>query len=509
MGRPHLARPLPSARRAPQANYRFRHALIQDAAYDSLLKRRRQALHRRAAEILREQPEHAAAEPEAIAHHFTQAGLDDLAIEWWGRAGDEALRRSAFKEAISHLGKAIEMADKAGEASSQGARDAAVASQRSRWRSEYAIAMMSAKGFAAEETKAAFARAGELAGRTENAAEQFAAYWAQWARSHARAEYCLARETAEIFLREAQEGGYATEAGIARRNLGLTRLYQGDLTEARTLLERAVADYVSDRDAQARFRFSLAATACLAVATWHMGDVERAQQLAEQAVQSAAELGHVPTSALAYYYAMILAAARDDPPAALSSAEMLLALDRGHEMDFYVVAGECIAGWARGRLYDPKVDAQEMRQALAAYFNQGNKYHAPWYHGLLGEIEAATRGPDAALMLIDQGLAISQETGERLSDPYLHRLRAALLQKRDPENPAPAEEAFKTAIAIATAQGARSDQLLASLSLAKLYQSTARPAEAHAVLAPALEGFSPTPKMPEIAEAQALLATIA
>ena len=95
-----------------QATYRFKHALIQDAAYDSLLKSRRQALHAQAAEILRES---ASPEPEAIAHHFTQAGLDDLAIEWWGKAGDQALRRSAFQEAIAHLGKAIAMADKAGE----------------------------------------------------------------------------------------------------------------------------------------------------------------------------------------------------------------------------------------------------------------------------------------------------------------------------------------------------------------------------------------------------------
>ena len=96
----------------PETKYRFKHALIQDAAYESLLKSRRQALHRRAAEALLE----ANAEPEAIAHHFTEARLDDLAIEWWGKAGDQALRRSAFQEAIAHLGKAIDMADKAATA---------------------------------------------------------------------------------------------------------------------------------------------------------------------------------------------------------------------------------------------------------------------------------------------------------------------------------------------------------------------------------------------------------
>ena len=115
----------------PRANYRFKHALIQDAAYESLLKSRRQALHRRAAEILRDDPERASAEPEVIAHHFTHAVLDDLAIEWWGKAGDQALRRSAFQEAIAHLGKAIEMTDKAtGAASRPNAGDATASRQR-------------------------------------------------------------------------------------------------------------------------------------------------------------------------------------------------------------------------------------------------------------------------------------------------------------------------------------------------------------------------------------------
>jgi predicted ATPase len=100
----------------PESDYRFKHALIQDAAYENLLKSRRQVLHRRAAEVLRDRfADTAAAEPEALAYHFTQSGMTDAAIEWWGKAGDQALRRSAFQEAISHLGKAIEMADKAGE----------------------------------------------------------------------------------------------------------------------------------------------------------------------------------------------------------------------------------------------------------------------------------------------------------------------------------------------------------------------------------------------------------
>ena len=127
---------------------------------------------------------------------------------------------------------------------------------------------------------------------------------------------------------------------------------------------------------------------------------------------------------------------------------------------------------------------------------------------LLAELEAETLGVDIALRSIDEALALADQVENRCNLPSLHRLRGEVLLKRDPSNPAPAEEAFQTAIAVAKEQGARSLGLRAALSLAKLYQSTGRPADAQAVLAPALEGFAPTPEMPEIAEAQALLVAI-
>ena len=325
-----------------QATYRFKHALIQDAAYDSLLKSRRQVLHARAAEILRES---ASPEPEAIAHHFTEAGLDDLAIEWWGKAGDQALRRSAFQEAIAHLGKAIAMADKAGGAGARpGAGDTAPSRRRLKLQTDYGQAVMWSKGYAAEETAAAFARARELADGAEGAAERFVASYAQWVRSFLRGELRQARAIAETFLREAEQGGYATEACAARRCLGTTCLYLGDLLDSRDHLERALADYRPDRDAQARFHPGpdpgVAAAAYFATACWHLGEVRRARQLAEQAVQSAAELGHIQSSAHAYLFETILNIACDDPAAALRSAEMLLALARGHGMTVYVSMGE-------------------------------------------------------------------------------------------------------------------------------------------------------------------------
>jgi class 3 adenylate cyclase len=213
----------------PDSDYRFKHALIQDAAYENLLKSRRGALHRRIAEILRDRfADTAAAEPEALAHHFTQAGLTDAAIEWWGKAGDQALRRSAFQEAISHLGKAIEMADKAGEATSAAAT--ASADQRLKLQTKLGTALMWSRGFGAEESKAAVSRARELAGAVGDATERFSIYFGLRVGNLLRGELGLAREIAETetFLREAERGARTTENGVGRRLLGQTCLFQGD-----------------------------------------------------------------------------------------------------------------------------------------------------------------------------------------------------------------------------------------------------------------------------------------
>ncbi len=149
-----------------------------------------------------------------------------------------------------------------------------------------------------------------------------------------------------------------------------------------------------------------------------------------------------------------------------------------------------------------------LRRALTEYANKGNKLGLPFCHGLLAEVEATVDGAEAALARINEALALAGETGDHWTDSFLHRVRGEILLKRDPANTAPAGEAFLTAIAIAQQQKARSFELRAALSLAKLYQSTGRAADAHAVLTPALEGFSPSRELPEIAEAHKLLAAL-
>jgi predicted ATPase len=142
-------------------------------------------------------------------------------------------------------------------------------------------------------------------------------------------------------------------------------------------------------------------------------------------------------------------------------------------MALYLAFGDVYSNWARARLGETETTG--LREALAAYLGQGNKLFVPLFQGLLAELEAEEDYADGALRRIDEALALANETGERWTDALLHRMRGNILLKRDPANPAPAEEAFLAAIAIAQAQKARSFELQAALALAKLYQSNDRP----------------------------------
>jgi tetratricopeptide (TPR) repeat protein len=285
-----------------EASYRFKHTLIQEAAYDSLLKSRRQVLHRRAAEVLRDEPERAAAAPEVIAHHFTGAGLDDQAVEWWGKAGDQALRRSAFQEAIAHLGKAIAMADKtAGPASERGLREAAAPSRRLKLQADYGQAVMWSKGYAADEANAAFARAAELAASTDGSLEHFSSSYGQLLGRLLRGEYREAEYIARRLLHEAETANRGPETAQARNAVGQICLYQGKVHEAQTAFEGTLVNWRLAKNSveppQPWIDPGTMATSNLAHVAWLAGDPARARRLSDKAIQRANELGHAQTRA--------------------------------------------------------------------------------------------------------------------------------------------------------------------------------------------------------------------
>ena len=390
---------------------------------------------------------------------------------------------------------------------------AASRQRRLKLQTSYGLAVAWARGFAAEETKAAFTRAEELSPGAENSDERFTTLYGQWVNSIIGGEFELARKIAETFIREAKSQSRMPETMAGLRYLGLVLLKQGLLVEARTHLEEVLRIYDPGRDREAQFRFgtdSLAsATIYLAEACWQLGDFSRARELGDEAIARAVDLAHGATLANTWSFKAGLEMYRGDAEATMHAAETLAELSREHGLALFLAYAAACSGWARARLGDEEAGLAELRQALATFAEQGAKFRVPYFQASLAEIEAKVGSAEGALIRIDAALALANATGEHQHDGFLHRVRGETLLKRDPANTAPAEEAFLAGVVVARQQKARSLELRAALSLAKLYQSTGRAADAHAVLASALEGFAPTPEFPEIEEAQALLAALA
>jgi DNA-binding winged helix-turn-helix (wHTH) protein/predicted ATPase len=491
----------------PEARYTFKHALVRDTAYETLLRSRRQILHRQIADVLREQfPAVAAAEPELVAHHFTLGGLDEPAIEWWGKAGDQALRRSAFKEAAAHIGNAIELADKLAATTPS----AALGSNRLRLQTSLGNALIWAKGYYAPETSAAFARARELASREEDVSERFSAYYGLWVGHANRGEPAPMREMAELFLREATARPDHPETLVAHRIFGITCWYFGDFAGAHDHFQRSIELYDQARHADIANRLSqdprAAAEYWDAPTLWVLGRIDAALALAERALIDAESAGHAPTMGYALLFAARLGLLRYSPEAVATYSRALADIVSRYDLPA-LLAGFAVffQGWAKGTDGAEESRLTEMRRGLAIAREQGNISLLCSLEAALAEAEASTGAIAAGLQRLEDALAEAERTEERWYEAEIYRIRAEILLKRNPADTTRAEQALQAAIAIAQSQKARSFELRAALSLAKLYRAAHRDADAHAVLAPAVEGFPPTQHFPELAAAQALL----
>ena len=376
--------------------------------------------------------------------------------------------------------------------------------------STFAQALGWAKGFEAEETKIASDRvAHALATNSGAGVERAIACQVHWAIAFSCGEMASAREASESFLKAAEGAGTLPGLAAAHRSMGATFLAQGDLAEASKFFEQAreLSDLSPDRDrifgtgpdpgASAAAQFSLAA--------WMLGAPDRSRALINEAAARTETIEHIPAQTVVRYFAALLEMLRGDARACLLRALSMIDYCRDRGVEQFLGAGTAISAWARARLEGADIGLP-FRQTLAAICEQGHLLYLPFYLGRLAEIEIAEKELDAAMSRINEARELARDTGQRAFDAFLQRLLGEALLAADRADTSAAETAFLASIEIAQRQNARSFGLQAALSLARFYQSTGRPVEAHDVLAPALEGLSPTPEMSEIAEAQALLA---
>jgi predicted ATPase len=374
-------------------------------------------------------------------------------------------------------------------------------------------ALIWAKGYHAPATSAAFARARELASRVEGASERFSAYYGLWAGHLHRGEPAPLREMAELFLREAAVRPNCPEAVVAHRISGVTRFYFGDFVGAHDHSQKTIELYDRTRHAGFVNRFGqdprVAAEIYDALTLWVLGRIDEALRLVDRALTDAESAAHAPTMGYALLHAAWLSFFRNNPEAVATYRQALADIVSQYDLlTTWACSAAFFQGWAKRSDGVEESNLAEMRRSLAIASEQGRFWLLPNFEAALAEAEASAGETDAGLGRLDDVLAELERTEHRWYEAEIHRIRAGILLKRDPADTAAAEQALQAAIAIAHSQKARSFELRAALSLAKLYRAANRDADAYAVLAPAVEGFPPTQQFPELTEAQTLLAAL-
>jgi adenylate cyclase len=387
---------------------------------------------------------------------------------------------------------------------------AALRQRRLQLQTSLGNALIWAKGHQAPETIAAFARARELASRVEDPSQRFSAYYGLWVGHFNRGEPAPMREMAELFLSEATARPDWPETLVAHRVSGTTCFYFGDFTGAHDHFQKAVELYDQARHGDFANRFGTdpraAAEIFDALTLWVLGRVDGALLLADRAVADAELAAHAPTMGHALRWAALLGLFRYSPEAVATNGQAFADIVSRYDLPAWW-AGSAVffRGWAKWSSGSEGSRIAEMRRGLAIGRQQGRVWLLPSFEAALAEAEAGAGETDAGLRRLEDALAELEATEQRWYEAETHRIRGGILLKRDPTNTAAAEQSLQAAIAIAQSQKARSFELRAALSLAKLYRAADRDADAHAVLAPAVEGFPPTEQFPELAEAQTLL----
>ena len=431
----------------PEAVYIFKHALVQEAAYASLLKGRRQQLHARVAQVLEERfPDLAAARPEILAHHCAEAGFVDKAIEYWWRAGQSALGQSAPAEAVGHLRAAL---DALGHLPDTDGREELELEIRTAMGSAL---MAGPSGADASGTGAMYDRARELCERLGKAERLLPLMFGKWAFHITRGEMRAASELADEVIRLAERRNEGGELTIAHRLVGVSALWRGRLEVAREHLERALAldDPLRDQHAALLYAWDqrVAALALLAVALSQLGYPQQALARAGEAVSTARRLGHTATLAHALSHTCLVHQLLGDRRGACEQAEALEALcaeQRLHYPYWVTTAAifRCADLFARQRAEE---GLEGMVQALRDCLASGGRTLLTYWLTLLAEAFAdAEHSPDAfsALAEADEWL---RRTDQRWIEAEFHRLRGVVLLRASPADHDGVEAAFHEAI---------------------------------------------------------------
>jgi class 3 adenylate cyclase/predicted ATPase len=492
--------------RPPQARYVFKHTLIQETAYQSLLKSTRQQYHQRSAQVLAAQfPEIVETQPELVAQHYTEAGLIEQAIPYWRRAGQQARQRSANLEAVRHFTKGLELLATLPETPAR-------AQQELDLQIALGPALMAMKGYAAPEVEQTYARARALCAQVGETPQLFPTLRGLCRFYHTRGALLTARELGERLDRLAQHEAAPTHLLEAHEMLGGTLFYLGEYAAARTHLEQGIA--LTDPATQRGLMLShevAPGVRCLALAAWTLwclGTPAQALQRSQEALALAQALAHPQSLAVAQHYAAFLHHRRREVLAVLAQADALLTLGTAQGFPLWAGFGACWRGWALALQGQGAAALVQLHQGLAGVLGTGQELSRPLCLVLLAEAAGHAGQVDEGLRLLAEALTALEESrrGDLLAEA--HRLRGELLLRHAVPESAQAEACFQQALTVARCQQAKSWELRAAMSLSRLWQCQGKRAEAYELLAPIYGWFTEGFDTADLQEAKDLLAEL-
>jgi predicted ATPase len=491
----------------PQAIYRFKHALIQDAAYQSLLKRTRQQVHQRIAQVLEAQfPDTVLLQPELVAHHYTEAGLSAQAVFYWQKAGQRAVERSAHLEAVAHLMKGMEALATLPDTP-----------ERTQHELDMQLALGAAlrvtKGHTAPETGRAWARARELCHQVGDTPQLSAALGGLVGFYQNRGELQTARELAEQRLMLAQRQQELTPRVWAYSEMGQLLFFLGEFISARTHLEQAIAlsasqpDHsLTSRDEQDR---RISALGYVVFALWMLGYPDQALTRLHEMLTHAQELSHIFSLARALLRAAVLHRYRRGVDTAQKWADAFMTIVTEQGFEHYLGNATFERGWVLAAQGQGEKGIAQMHQGLAALRTTGTGLLLAEFLALLVEAYGQIGQAKEGLRLLDEALVPVDASGERFYAAEVYRLKGELLLRQTVPEASAAEACFQQALAVARRQQAKSWELRAAMSLSRLWQHQGKRAAARELLAPIYGWFTEGFDTADLQEAKALLAALA
>jgi predicted ATPase len=487
----------------PQATYLFKHALIQEAAYQSLLKSTRQQSHQRIAQVLETRfPETLETQPELLAYHYTEAGINAQAVAYWQQAGQRAVQRSAHVEALSHLTRGLEVLSTLPDTVERTQHELSL-------QITLGSTLMALKGQGAAEVGQAYARARELCRQVGETPQLFPVLFGLWRFYLVRAEYQTARELAEQCFGLAQrvhDPALLLEAHFA---LGVSLLWLGEVVRARTHLEQGIALYNPQEHRALAFRAGIDLEVwCLshaAQALWLLGYPDQALRRNHTALTLAQELSHPPSLAAALFYVALIHCYRREAPATQEQAEAAMALASAQGLPQWLTGGTILRGWVLAMQGQAEEGIAQIRQALAAWRAMGAGLAVSHWLVLLAEAYGQAGQAEEGLLLLAEALAHVDTTGERHYAAEVYQLKGELLLRQAIPDETQAETCLHQALDIARHQQTRAWELRAAVSLARLWQRQGKHAAAQQMLAEVYGWFTEGFDTVDLQEAKALL----